>query len=202
MRWLRSENRRNSGTSNHPSNPEGNHRIPSNRLSTAEQQDYDDFFRAEFTPLTRHVLFLGASIEEAKDAAQSALLDLLQNWNSVRAPRAWCRTAAAHHYLRSEVRGNRGLELSKQEFIARRGEDAHSLASPLEEWEFVIDFVQKHLTGAQRIIMAWHLDGYEPQEIAQVLNKDKATVRSNLRHARIKLASALENEYPELTKPT
>ncbi|WP_159029202.1 RNA polymerase sigma factor [Streptomyces viridochromogenes] len=176
--------------------------MPSDRLSTAEQQDYDDFFRAEFTPITRHVLSLGASIEEAKDAAQATLLDLLKNWHSVRAPRAWCRKAAANHYLRSEMRANRGLELSRQEFIARRGEDAHNLASSLEEWEFVIDFVQKHLTGAQRIIMAWHLDGYTPREIAQVLNKDMATVRSNLRHARIKLASALKNEYPELTKPT
>jgi RNA polymerase sigma-70 factor (ECF subfamily) len=50
--------------------------------------------------------------------------------------------------------------------------------------------------------MAWNIDGFEPQEIARQLGMSPATVRSNLRHARKKLATALGKEYPELARST
>jgi len=166
--------------------------------SPEEQAVYDDFYRDEFPSLMRHVIFLGASREEAADAVQDALTDLLQCWRSVKHPKAWCRTAAIHHYLRSDARLNIGVRKAQQDFQQRRSEDPHPLGSQYEEWDFVIAFVDRHLTGAQRLVMALHIDGYEPQAIAHALNKDPQTVRSHLRHARNKLAAALEKEHPEL----
>ncbi|MEU1320769.1 RNA polymerase sigma factor [Streptomyces tibetensis] len=148
------------------------------------------------------MIFLGATREEAKDAAQSALIDLLSNWTAVRAPRPWCRKAAANHFLRSDIRTNRGWQLARDEYSARRGADPYSFSSPLEEWGFVLDFVENHLVGSQRQVMAWHIDGFEPKAIAEQLNMDPATVRSNLRHARKKLALALAMEHPELARST
>ncbi|MGW4759409.1 RNA polymerase sigma factor [Streptomyces chartreusis] len=148
----------------------------------------------------RHVIFLGGTPEEAKDAAQSALIDLLQNWSTVRAPRAWCRKAAAHHFLRSDIRDNKIDQLMRTDFVARRASEPYLLCSPLEEWEFVTKFVENNLTGVQRQVIAWAIDGYEPQAIAEQLNMSPATVRSNLRHARKKLASALGKEHPELAR--
>ncbi|MER5878478.1 sigma-70 family RNA polymerase sigma factor [Streptomyces sp. NPDC001910] len=168
-------------------------------LTDDEQKKYDDFYRSEFPPLTRHVILLGGTHEEAKDAAQSALIDLLQNWYTVQAPRPWCRKAAAHHFLRSDIKENRADLSARTDFIARRGsDDSYVLRSPLEEWEFVVNFVENHLVGNQRRVMAWNIDGFEPQEIARQLGMSPATVRSNLRHARKKLATALGKEYPEL----
>ncbi|MCW1100092.1 sigma-70 family RNA polymerase sigma factor [Streptomyces sp. RS2] len=175
-------------------------RIPVQSLTSEEQNRYDEFFRSEFTPLTRHVIFLGAAPEEAKDAAQSALIDLLANWNRVQAPRPWCRKAAANHFLRSDIKVNKSLRLARDDYSARRGMDPYSLSSPLEEWEFVLDFVENHLEGAQRQVMAWHIDGFEPKAIAEQLKMNPATVRSNLRHARKRLASALAKEHPELAR--
>ncbi|MFI1376018.1 RNA polymerase sigma factor [Streptomyces longwoodensis] len=170
-------------------------------LTDNEQKKYDHFFRSEFTCLTRHVIVLGATPEEAKDAAQSALIDLLQNWYTVQAPRPWCRKAAAHHFLRSDIKENRVDRSARTDFIARRGsDDSYSLGSTLEEWEFIVNFVENHLSGIQRQVMAWTIDGFEPQEIAKQLGKTPVTVRSNLRHARKKLATALGKEYPELAR--
>ncbi|MFE1797691.1 RNA polymerase sigma factor [Streptomyces sp. NPDC059517] len=168
-------------------------------LTGEEQKKYDAFFRSEFNILTRHVILLGATPEEAKDAAQSALIDLLQNWSTVQAPRPWSRKAAAHHFLRSDIRENKADRLARADFIARRGSDnSYSLCSPLEEWEFIVNFVENHLVGVQRQVMAWSIDGFEPQDIAKQLGMAPATVRSNLRHARKKLATALGKEHPEL----
>ncbi|MEU0476393.1 RNA polymerase sigma factor [Streptomyces olivaceus] len=172
-------------------------------LTSEEQKKYDDFFRSEFTYLTRHVILLGGTPEEAKDAVQSALIDLLQNWYTVQAPRPWCRKAAAHHFMRSDIKENKADRSARTDFIARRGsDDSYSLCSPLEEWEFIINFVEDHLVGVQRQVMAWSIDGFEPQEIAEQLGMTPATVRSNLRHARKKLATALGKEYPEPARST
>ncbi|MVO88514.1 hypothetical protein GPA10_28070 [Streptomyces sp. p1417] len=172
---------------------------PVQPLTAMEQERYDQFYRSEFTSLTRHVIFLGATVEEAKDAAQSSLVDLLMNWRTVRSPRAWCRKAAAHHFMRNDIRINRSLASARRSLTSDEAE-AYSLSSPLEDWEFVITFVETHLTGVQRQVIAWHIDGFEPQEIAVQLRMTPATVRSNLRHARKKLASVLVTDHPELAK--
>ncbi|MFE9240491.1 RNA polymerase sigma factor [Streptomyces sp. NPDC007007] len=172
-------------------------------LTDEEQEKYSDFFRSEFNILVRHVILLGATPEEAKDAAQSALIDLLQNWSTVQAPRPWSRKAAAHHFMRSDIKENRATQIARTEFTTRRGsDDSYSLRSPLEEWEFTINFVENHLVGVQRQVMAWYIDGFDPQDIAEQLSMASATVRSNLRHARKKLATALEKENPELARST
>ncbi|MFE5924145.1 RNA polymerase sigma factor [Streptomyces sp. NPDC056468] len=147
----------------------------------------------------RRLVILGAPKEEAADAVQDALTNLLRCWRTVTHPKAWCHTAAFRHYLRSNARLDDGVRKAQQDFQQRRNGDHHALGSQYEEWDFVIDFVDRHLTGAQRLVMAWHIDGYEPHEIARELNKDPQTVRSHLRHARNKLAAALEKEHPELT---
>ncbi len=167
-------------------------------LSPEEQAGYDAFYRQEFASLMRNVILLGASSEEAADAVQDVLTELLLRWRTVRHPKAWCRTAAMHRYLRSDARHNDGVRKAQQDFQQRSAEDHHVLDSQYEEWDFVIDFVSRHLSGAQRLVMAWHIDGYEPHAIARELNKDPQTVRSHLRHARNKLAAALEKEHPEL----
>jgi len=167
-------------------------------LSPEEQAVYDAFYRAEFASLMRHVVLWGASKEEAADAVQEALTDLLQYWRTVTHRKAWCQKASLRHYLRSDARLNNGVRKAQQDFQQRRSADPHTLGSHYEEWDFVIAFVNRHLNGAQRLVMALHIDGYEPQAIARELNKDPQTVRSHLRHARNKLAAALEKEHPEL----
>jgi DNA-binding CsgD family transcriptional regulator len=59
---------------------------------------------------------------------------------------------------------------------------------------FEVRFVLRLLAGLpprQREVMAWTIDGYDPEEIAQLTGKNPATVRSHLRHARTSLKAAL-----------
>jgi DNA-directed RNA polymerase specialized sigma24 family protein len=195
VRWARQHRRASPSGASAPSSRSAAARLP---LSPEEQAVYDNFYREVFASLMRHVVLLGASREEAADAVQDALTDLLQHWRDVEHPKAWCRTAAIHYYLRSDARLNIGVRKAQLDLQQRRSEDSHPLGSQYEEWDFVIAFVERHLKGAQRLVMALHIDGYEPQAIARELNKDPQTVRSHLRHARNKLAAALEREHPEL----
>ncbi len=43
----------------------------------------------------------------------------------------------------------------------------------------------------QREVMAWTIDGYTPSQIAAATNREAATVRSHLRHARTSLKNQL-----------
>ena len=60
-----------------------------------------------------------------------------------------------------------------------------------EETQYVLD-VLRALPRAQREVMAWTVDGYEPAEIAELIGKNPATVRTNLRHARKALLRLLQ----------
>lgn len=146
-------------------------------------------YRAELAGLVRHVMFHGASTEQAWDAAQSAFSQAYPVWSRIRVPRAWLRTVAVRAYWRSAVpetptdappehpdpasdRGLTPVELGEQERLVLR-----ALAG---------------LPVKQRQVMAWTIDGYAPAEIADALGEDPAAVRQNLRRARKNLASTLE----------
>jgi DNA-directed RNA polymerase specialized sigma24 family protein len=50
----------------------------------------------------------------------------------------------------------------------------------------------QQLPRQQRLVMAWHLDGFDTKEISDQLNMPPATVRSHLRHARGRLKVAYQ----------
>jgi len=52
---------------------------------------------------------------------------------------------------------------------------------------------EEDLPELQRTAMALTFDGHTPTEIAQLLHQNAATVRSNLRHARMRLRDEFGN---------
>ncbi|MEU7175244.1 sigma factor-like helix-turn-helix DNA-binding protein [Micromonospora tulbaghiae] len=60
-----------------------------------------------------------------------------------------------------------------------------------EETRRVVALLQQ-LPREQRRVMALKLDGFEAPEIADMIGKPVETVRSNIRHARGRLAQALQ----------
>jgi RNA polymerase sigma factor (sigma-70 family) len=66
-----------------------------------------DFYDREWAPVLRFLVRLGASGEDAQDAAQEAFIDLWilmkkpGEWEEIREPRAWIRTVARRKYTRS-----------------------------------------------------------------------------------------------------
>jgi DNA-directed RNA polymerase specialized sigma24 family protein len=160
-------------------------------------ESFDEFYRGE---LPRLVVFvrnrMRATWEEAADAAQDALVAALVHWEEITNPRAWVRVTAERKFLRHQLRSRQGTELARRPGWGVSG----GYASPAvcEETEMVLEAI-KWLPPAQRRVMAWYFDGYAPAEIAGILGEDAPTVRSNLRHARRRLAEALA--VPELVPP-
>jgi DNA-directed RNA polymerase specialized sigma24 family protein len=149
---------------------------------------FEEFYRCERPRLDVFVRRMGATWEEAKDIAQDSMVAALLHWKEITNPRAWVRVAAVRKFLSQQERSRHGTEL------AHRSEwgvsSCYTPPATFEETELVLDAIGR-LPSAQRQVMAWSIDGYAPGEIAGILGENAVTVRSNLRHARRRLAEWL-----------
>ncbi|MFJ8034668.1 RNA polymerase sigma factor [Streptomyces sp. NPDC096032] len=139
----------------------------------------------------RFVATLGATWEEAEDAVGEVLAELLPRWHEIRSPRAYCRLAAERAYVNSEVRLRKAPEAAVKGFWGA----APGASDSYEGLE--LDDALRHLrllNQEQRRVMAFLFDGYKPDEIAELLEKNPDTVRSNIRHARNRLKKVLAEE--------
>jgi len=154
--------------------------------------DFNEFFRAEYRKFIRFLRLSGASFEEAEDAVQQAMLQAYTRWPLLTNPNSWVRRATKNLYLqkveRDRMRSQKEAEAVRQ---------AHRLPEDIDEYRLVITAL-RCLPDAQREVMALTLDGYMPVEIADLLQKPVDTVRSNLRHARSKLRHELQNPEEEV----
>lgn len=159
------------------------------------REGYDEFARfvhEEHRSLVKFVATLGASWEEAEDAVGDVLTELLPRWNQIRTPRAYCRLAAERAWINSEVRLRKAPEAAVRGFWTPVQHGVTDSYDGLEQ-----DDALRHLrllNQEQRRVMAYVFDGYAPEEIAALLNKNPGTVRSNIRHARKRLKEALAAE--------
>ena len=155
---------------------------------TGSDEDFAAVYRAELAGLVRHVMFHGASLDQAWDAAQSAFSQAYPVWSRIRVPRAWLRTVAVRAYWRSAVPETPTDALPDQPDPA-----SGQGLTPVElgEQERLVLRALAELPVKQRQVMAWTIDGYAPTEIAEALGEDPAAIRQNLRRARKNLASTL-----------
>ena len=148
---------------------------------------FNAFYRS-FTPtLVAFLVWQGASLADAADVAQEAMIQAYQRWPTIRHPQAWTRRVASRAYTRR---------------VASIEDLVPSLASitPLLPVETdVAAWEQRHdvlrllavLPPRQRQVMAWTLDGYTPSEIAKELIMTPESVRTNLVKARRSLAAQI-----------
>lgn len=148
-----------------------------------ENDEFGEFFRAEFPLLTGFLCKAGFELDPARDAAAEAMLNAYEDWRTIPHPRSWVRRVG---YRRAKeqtaVRGDWA-------FTDEARED--KLAALAEESSFVLTMLAR-LPKRQRLGMAWSLDGFTPTEIAGLLGITDDAVRSTLRHAR----SRLEDDDP------
>lgn len=150
---------------------------------TARELDFTLFYREHLTKLVGFLVVQGARPVLAADLAQEAMTEAYRQWDKIETPGAWVRTVASRKWWRR-------LELELAEHPSGNLTDEVLLsADESDEIESRHTFLSviRELPIGQRQIMAWTYDGYEPIEIARLLNKDPATVRSTLRTARAAL---------------
>ncbi len=157
----------------------------------AGDDGFEKFVHASLTRLTLHVVKLGASVDEAKDAVSEALADAWHHWETISSPDRWVRLAAARAYFRSAHRDREQLSRALQGgmTVDRAPDGLEDVCG--EEAATVLRLIQQ-LPRQQRHIMALTYDGYAASEIAQMLQLPRDTVRSHLRHARRQLREQLK----------
>ncbi|MBO0808011.1 MAG: sigma-70 family RNA polymerase sigma factor, partial [Actinobacteria bacterium] len=135
-------------------------------------------YRQQFPGLVWFVMGLGAGAEEAADAAQSAFAAAFPAWETIRHPQAWLRRVAGRAYFR---------RAASREIPVAAAPDAPGPQLVPEDVEFR-DEARRVLAALavlpprQRQMMAWHMDGFGPAEIARELGCDQAAVRGRGRH--------------------
>jgi RNA polymerase sigma factor (sigma-70 family) len=152
---------------------------------------FDTFFREQFSRIVVLLISIGASQSTAEDATQEAMILAWNQWASIREPTAWVRTVAVRSFLRI-VRGNGAQMVPLDESIPDPvGNDG--LGNFEEEQQQVLRLLRA-LPAGQRAVTALYYDGLNCEEIAEVLGKRPATVRSNLRYARESLREVIASE--------
>jgi RNA polymerase sigma-70 factor (ECF subfamily) len=156
---------------------------------TAVREEFSAFYKDYIAKLVAYIMYLGASREEAAEAAQETMIKALRNWRDIEHSRAWCRTTASREYLRRRF----GSEEPYDE-VPANGEPLVPPSDDFEEFERRHDILRlvRQLPPKQRLVMAMTLDGATPAEIARDLGHTPEQVRSNLRLARKQLARLLD----------
>ena len=147
---------------------------------------FDAYYRFDNKRLIGFVMKLGATLQEAEDAAHEAMAEVFTRWDRIGStnPAAYARTTAENKYIRSQARARSELKkLQLADWASERSvSDVHDFLLK-EEARGLITMMQE-LPMEQRRVLAWYADGFEVAAIAEAIERPEATVRSNLRHAR------------------
>jgi RNA polymerase sigma-70 factor (ECF subfamily) len=151
---------------------------------------YASFFRERFSRTVVLLVVMGASRADAEDATQEAMVRAWQKWKSIQNPGSWVRTVAYRAYLRqihARERQTVPLDESACEPLA------DSDLSIFTDGQRVVQLLRA-LPPGQRTVAAFFYDGLTCEEIADLVSKPVATIRSQLRHARTALKEMMNSE--------
>jgi RNA polymerase sigma-70 factor (ECF subfamily) len=147
------------------------------------QDDFSEFYRREIGPLVAFVCRAGHGWHQACDAAQEAMVRAYVAWSELRQPRAWLRTIAPRIAATEAARCDKGVQRAVAGgWLDSAHTDPETAILDYEQEQLLMDLAA--LPERQRLVMAWALDGFDHNEISGQLEMSRATVRSNLRHAR------------------
>lgn len=134
---------------------------------------------------------MGASRADAEDAAQEAMILAWQKWASIHKPSAWVSTTAARIFLKKKALRKKDQMVALEEAVAQSN-DLETMM--FDDGQQEVLRLLRALPNDQRCITALYYDGLSYDEIAEVTHKPIATVRSQLRHARIKLKKVVMSD--------
>jgi RNA polymerase sigma-70 factor (ECF subfamily) len=153
--------------------------------------DFEVLYRAKRSALVRFVRLVGATEEEAHDAAQTAFAQLLQVTYPIREPMGWlCRTAL-NEFRRSNLRvPSRRRKVIERPISPWEVPEPSASAPSAAEVAALGDQARGVLTelarlpDKQRQVMVAHYGGLSHEQIAELLGMGTDAVRQNLSRAR------------------
>jgi RNA polymerase sigma factor (sigma-70 family) len=158
-------------------------------------EQLEEFYTAQYLRLVKVLVLLGATVQEAEDAVQKAMLDLWMRCRSGQTPEhpvAYVQRAAFRFFVKERQRERERLprELQGGHLVI----EAH-LDDGLEELEDnqFIEHLLEFVTPVQRSVIKLIMDGLSTHEIAVELDKSDANVRQHLKNGRDRL-----KQHPEV----
>ena len=142
----------------------------------------EELFKAEYTGMVRLAFTLVGSNAEAEDLVQDSFVEVSRRLSEIRKPGAYLRSAVVSR-CRSALRRRRVMEQHGPEPPAALSHEAGELWGVLAK-----------LTEDQRIAVTLrYYGGYRASEIAKIVDRPAATVRSHLRRGLATLRRELES---------
>ena len=145
---------------------------------------FETVYIVEYPKLVRLLVVMGATMEEAQDAAQEAMKDFWRRFiagEAFRSPVAYVRRAAIRFFIRRRQRDRerRSREIEGGHLTLPVYLDDELTACEDEQW---VEQVLRSLTPAQRDVFKLVMDGMSRQAIGEQLGKSDVTIRQHLKN--------------------
>jgi len=151
---------------------------------------FASFFRERFSRTVVLLIAMGARRADAEDAVQEAMVKAWQRWESIENPASWVCTVAYRAYLRqARARDRHAVSLDESACEPTADSDLGIFADGQQVLQLL-----RALPPGQRTVAALFYDGLTCEDIAVLVAKPTATVRSQLRHARNALKEMMKSE--------
>ncbi len=170
------------------SSPGPSVRATAGQRQPEKDQEFAVFYRDHLRAVVVFLLYQGASLPDAAEVAQEAMIEAFRQWWTIERPKTWIRTVAARMLVRRVAAVRDILTEAVPE-----GTPLLPAPAPAAEWEQRHEVLRviSQLPPRQRQVMAWTFDGYTPAEIAEILRLAPDAVRQSLAKARRALADHL-----------
>jgi RNA polymerase sigma factor (sigma-70 family) len=144
------------------------------------------FYTDEYPKLVKILAVLGATIEEAEDAAQEAMADFTKRSRTEKAPdrpAGYVRRAAINFFVKERQRERKRLPRALQggHLVTEVYQDDRLTDAEDEQY---IELILEYLTLTQRKVIRLVMDGLSTREIAEKLGKSTDNVRQHLKNGR------------------
>jgi len=165
-------------------------------LEKSASKAFEAFFRSEYTSLLRVAIYAGASEDEAHETVQESMLEAYRKWATIENPRAWTCKAVVNNFIKVKRRNAERLARTLAGGHLTSEIDDRASLTVWEDTQWVSQLLDQ-LPPAQRVIMAYIIDGWRPAEVAYLLGKTPVAIRKNLQLARRRLKAELARRHEQ-----
>ncbi len=170
------------------------HAVPSTRPAPiAGAAGFEDFYRSNYRKLLAMTMAAGATLDQAEEAVDQTMEQMLTRWTEIGHPVAYARRAVLSNFVKKKTRDLEAVNKVIKSGRVTPEADPDTGLNVWEDTQWVGQLLQS-LPPAQRDVMTNIIKGLTTAEIAQLLGKTEAAVRKNLQLARDRLKLLLRRE--------
>lgn len=177
---------------------------PSPNALVSTPDGFERFYATAYRSLLATAMIAGATPEEAEDAISTTMIQMLRRWPVPGHPIRYARKAVVNDFIKAKTRGTSRVVTR----LVGRGHIPHSQGAAdeglteFEDRDWVAD-VLSNLPPAQREVMQCIADGFDREEIAEILGITPQAVRRRICDARARLTQLLSpaGEYKQQNQP-